>query len=327
MLNSHRSNPPLTSPNYGAEALEPMTEKALEWIVFLHSGDESEQDWQAYAEWKHASDDQYIACEQAEALWASIGPAIEKPRLKKYLTQALAVTLMVGGITYTGINQHFLPTPASLLAEHRTSSQQGAVLILDDGSELALDASTSVDIQFTANHRHIILHDGQLHIDVAPDKNRPLLVITDDISVRALGTGFNVKTNRENVNIAVTEHSVLVTDTDTLTDQTPTAELQFGEQLSYSPALGLGQIQKAELRNIMAWQDSRLIFDDQPLQAVFNDLQRYNDKKLIILGDELKQQRITGVFGTQDLNNILQAVEVEFAAKTKQLPGVILIHK
>ena len=65
------------------EALDPLTEKALEWLVFLHSGEETDQNWQQYESWKMMSKAQMLASQSAESLWASIGPAVKRPKIKK----------------------------------------------------------------------------------------------------------------------------------------------------------------------------------------------------------------------------------------------------
>lgn len=327
MLETHMSNTPHESTAAADDGFDPLAERALEWIVFLHSGDETEQDWQEYETWKHASDKQYIACAQAEALWSSIGPAVERPRSIRRIGQALAVLVLVGGLGFAGVESKLISSPASLMADYRTPVHQGQKITLDDGSQLYLDASTQVDIEFSTQQRQIILHGGQLHIDVASDKKRPLLVIADDISVRALGTGFNVKYTPGQIGVTVTEHSVLVKDHEVSGSETPSAELHRGQQLAYSPESGLGQVHPADLNAILAWQKSRLVFDNQPLNNVIQDMQRYSSDKLIVLGEELKQKRITGVFDTQDLDNVLHAIELEFDVKIHRIPGMILIRQ
>lgn len=49
----------------------------------------------------------------------------------------------------------------------------------------------SVSYYFCKNQREIYV-EGEVYLEVAPDKNRPFIVRTDNMQVRVLGTKFNV---------------------------------------------------------------------------------------------------------------------------------------
>ena len=288
------------------EPLDPLTETALEWLVHLHSGEETEQDWQRYEHWKTSNAAQMAASQAAEALWENIGPAVKRPTIKKAITQLLVILVLFGGVLSAGVQQQFIDSPVSWLADYRTSTEPSERITLADGSYLQMDASTQVDIDFSRRLRRVIVYNGQIHIDVASDKNRPLEVVAADLTVRALGTGFNVKRYGEHVTVAVTEHSVQVTQADhselnyTQPNKATSITLNEGQTLQYNDTTGFKSPAPADLAALMAWQRGRLIFDNKPLGDVVQDMQRYSDSKIVFLSDALKQQRVTGVFDIDD---------------------------
>lgn len=303
--------------------LDPLTETALEWLVHLHSGDETEQDWQDYESWKTANAAQVAASQAAEALWENIGPAVKRPVIRKAITQLLIVLLLFGGLFNVGVQQHFIDSPASLLADHRTSTESSERITLADGSYLQLDASTQVDINFTRSVRRVIVYNGQIHVDVASDKNRPFEVVAADVTVRALGTGFNVKRYGEQVAVVVTEHSVQITQANNAASIT----LKESQTLQYNDTTGFTSPAPADLSTLMAWRRGRLIFDNKPLGDVVQDMQRYSDSTIVFLSDDLKQQRVTGVFDIDDINGMLAAVENTLPVTVRRLPWLIVLGR
>lgn len=67
-------------------------------------------------------------------------------------------------------------------------------LLLSDGSKLDVNGGTKVVYPriFKKNRREIFV-DGEIYIDVAPNKDAPFVVKTSTFDVRALGTAFNVR--------------------------------------------------------------------------------------------------------------------------------------
>jgi transmembrane sensor len=319
------------------DALDPLAETALEWLVNLHSGDETEQDWQNYEHWKTANPQQLAASQAAENLWANIGPAINRPSITetatKIASQAFVVFVAFIGLFSLGVQQNILQSPARLMADHRTPKTTGKTMTLADGSTLQIDAATQLDINFSAAERQITLYSGQIHIDVAADNSRPFRVVADNISIRALGTGFNVNYYHEQVSVAVTEHSVQISNTNTssnLSSNTSSkghVKVDEGYQLHYSETQGFGEVMPANLSTTLAWQRQKLIFDNQPLSKVVAAIQRYNSSNIIILSEALKQHRVTGVFDMSDSGSMLTAIEDNLPVKVQQYPWFIVLSE
>ena len=94
----------------------------------------------------------------------------------------------------------------------RESTQVGEVrrLTLDDGSALALNTSSVLQVKFAADERRIVLRQGEASFQVAHDEDRPFVVQAGDVSVRAVGTAFSVRMRQQELEVVVTEGVVEV---------------------------------------------------------------------------------------------------------------------
>lgn len=81
-----------------------------------------------------------------------------------------------------------------MLAQQRTSIRERRPLRLDDGSQLALNADTALDIRFDSKQRLIQLYRGEMLVKTAQDPTqRPFIVQTGEGRARALDTRFSVR--------------------------------------------------------------------------------------------------------------------------------------
>lgn len=293
--------------------LDPLSEAALEWLVRLHDGTAQDTDWANYDRWQSASLERQAAARRAEALWESVGPALQRPKRGRTTMIALLVAGCLAALVGIG-------TPQGWLADARTGSGEQRRIALADGSQLLLDAATSVDIDITADHRRLTLHRGTLHVAVAPDTTRPFEVIAADGRIRALGTAFDVQRQGSDVQVLVTEHAVHVTQ------GAASRAVQSGQSLQYG-SRGLGaSIQASDLRSQTAWQRGRLVFDGKPLGDVVAEMQRYRPGLIVISDERLRALPVTGVFETGDGEALVEAVAAILPVRVTRLPWLAVIR-
>src|SRR5258708_2799906 len=176
-----------------------------------------------------------------------------------------------------------LPAAASVLAV--TAGPR--FLRLPDGSKVELNSGSEVAEHFTAAERRIRLVRGEAHFEVAKNPLRPFIVEADNISVRAVGTAFDVRLGATSVDVLVTEGKVDVTAADRplaasggaqRDGATPAALgrgviLVAGQRtavpttplLPTPPDLAVEALNQHQIDRAPAWQSNRLVFDAQPL--------------------------------------------------------------
>jgi transmembrane sensor len=299
--------------------LAPAQEAALEWLVRLHDGTATDADWTAYEAWQSENPDHMIAAGRAEQIWESLGQAVKRP--KAATRRGLGLLVVCAGLGLSALLMGG-PWPGALLADQRTTAGETRRLTLADGSLLALDAATSVDIDITPTHRRLVLHRGALHVQVAPDAAHPFEVIAAGGRTRALGTAFDVRRlSDDEVRVAVTEHAVRVIYP---TEDTK-RDVAEGQMLRYGPQFGLGPAYDADLQSITAWQRGKLVFDRMPLGKVVEEMERYRRGYIFIADTALRELPVTGVFDTNDSEGLLQAIAATLPVRIRALPYAVLI--
>lgn len=218
---------------------------------------------------------------------------------------------------------------------------------LDDGSEVSLNTDSTIRVTMLKEERQIELLSGEAFFDVAKDANRPFTVATEEQQITVLGTAFNVR-QREDENVlkvAVIEGRVAVkrrtpsahqgTDTGTSSGRNPAqnstpnpdadAQAQQNNQQTqpngYTEYLLAGDIgafsddnkiiqaqQFEQAQTSQAWRRGVVRFDDDPLQDVIKELNRYRTHKIALRGQQTKDLKISGVFHLKNGDAILDAI-------------------
>ena len=275
--------------------------QAAVWLVRLDD-EPSAAEHRDFAEWLALSPEHRNAIER---LQGSLAPLRELPLAPtraalatlshrssgKRALKALALgalVLLPGALAL----QQF--APAYLLADIRTGTGQWHAQKLADGTWLRLDARSAVDLDFDAHSRTLRLISGEILLDVAKDANRPFRVITDQGSVRALGTRFVVERLDGATRLAMIESSTEVKNA------AQQRTVHAGEQVRFDQA-GIypqGSVDGAEIEQ--AWARHQLIIKDQPLSQVLDQLDRYHSGYLMFDRTELASLQVTAVLPADD---------------------------
>jgi len=121
-----------------------------------------------------------------------------------------------------GSRRRFLGIAASLLGAifcvwaygerntYATGVGEQRSIPLADGSTIELNTRSKIRIRFTADRRAIELVQGQALFHVAKDKTRPFIVQSDNTTVRAVGTEFDVYRRATGTTVTVIDGRVAV---------------------------------------------------------------------------------------------------------------------
>ena len=191
---------------------------------------------------------------------------------------------------------------------------------LADGSTVELNALSRITVTLSKTLRDIELARGQALFHVAKDRARPFIVQSEGVTVRAVGTQFDVYRKRNGTTVTVLEGEVAVVPkrdsrTKPQEDSAPsilgsradeaagtngaTILVSAGEQVTVTPH-EVQKRHKADVTAATAWVEQRLIFDATPLGDVADEFNRYNTRKLVIADPALRSVGISGVYSTAD---------------------------
>lgn len=212
-----------------------------------------------------------------------------------------------------------------LTADYRTASGELRTVTLSDGTHVELGPQTSLSVAFDGDRRNVLLHEGEAFFQVAPDAARPFEVTAGQGTITALGTAFNVHHLSGRVTVTVTEHAVQVKPSSNL----PAFRLEDGYRVRYDAHGPTGAAEAADLRRDLAWRRQRLIFDNQPLEDVIDELNRYRDGWIIMRDASLKRLPVTAAVDTHHPDRTLRLIEETLPVTSLRLTDriILLYHK
>ncbi len=208
-------------------------------------------------------------------------------------------------------------------------------ILLPDGSRFTLGGASAVETVFSDDRRFIRMLAGEAFFEVTADTaDRQFVVDTGTATVRALGTAFNIRRSGQRVTITVTEGRVQVQRSGNALQtlavaaglrQRQSVQLGRDEQLVVEPDSPLLQVAAADSRRVLAWQEGRLEFADEPLDVVLHSVARYSNIVLQPLDPRLGRITYTGTFVPGQLDSWLGALEEVFGFAVKREAGVLKI--
>jgi transmembrane sensor len=185
---------------------------------------------------------------------------------------------------------------------------------LNDGSLIELNTDSEVRVQLTEGQRSIYLLRGQAVFSVAHDESRPFVVFAGDRRVTALGTLFEVRLDNDMTQVTLLEGKVKVDELNILDEKTiispPRAvELNPGERY-VSVTNEMTRVEPDRIQSDLSWRDGRHIFVDEKISVIVSELNRYNERKIIINDPKIGELKASANFkmgSTQSLSAALQA--------------------
>ncbi len=194
---------------------EALSDKAIEWVVLLHSGHETPADHEAFARWRAIDRRHEMAAREAEAIWQGIGAAgrtirgdarcKSRTRMTRRAVLGLgAVGLVGGGLVPSGLVR------LTFLSDYATGIGEWKTIALSDGSTVQLNARSALSVGFDRTRRLVSLTEGQAAFSVADDPARPFLVSAAGGQTMAAGSQFDVDIRPDDVAVTILHGDVSV---------------------------------------------------------------------------------------------------------------------
>lgn len=194
-------------------------------------------------------------------------------------------------------------------------------LLLSDGTGVWLNAETELryPAYFTGNIREVEL-TGEAYFEVTKDATRPFYVKTAGMTVKVLGTSFNVRAYaREN------EQATLVSGKVEIACAGKTSEIRPGEQLTLGN--GGAEIRKVNVNNYVDWKEQRFAFDDKMLVEVLSDLERWYDVHVFVADNAVQQLRFTANLPKyENLDKVLEIIELAACVKCEVKDRTVVVR-
>lgn len=212
-----------------------------------------------------------------------------------------------------------------VLREDRFSTRVGEVrrVPLKDGSTVAVNTASEVDVAFRREQRTVRLRSGEAWFQVARDVQRPFVVEAGAVRVRAVGTAFSVRRRPDGAEVLVTEGVVEVWAEGA--SRAP-ARLKAGQGAFVADAIGLrATAALAAVDRKLEWRYGKIDLAGETLREAVADFNRYNDRKLVIGDPRIADERFYGVFNTSGPEAFAAAVGASLGVEVESRGDEIVL--
>lgn len=196
---------------------------------------------------------------------------------------------------------------------------------LADGSVVAINTESMVEVTMHASVREVALTRGEAWFRVAHDKNRPFIVSAGHIRVRAVGTAFSVRRHDDGADVLVTEGAVetwTVGEEDRQVRVAAGSKTYVGEHEPPKPMPAPADIERS-----LAWREGQIVLEGQTLAEAVAQFNRYNTRKLVVVGPGLATEKLVGQFHATDPLAFADAVATTLGAAVVEQGDTIQISR
>ena len=197
-------------------------------------------------------------------------------------------------------------------------------IVLPDGTRVWLNAATQLKypVAFHAKERRVYLK-GEAYFEVAPDKNRPFYVETEEVKIRVLGTVFDVNTHyTRGVRTVLVEGAVALEWGDQ-----KEIRMKPGELADFDRTTTEVTLKEVDVTSYISWKEGYFVFEDEPLEEIMHTLSLWYDKEFLFVGKRSRALHFSGhIKRYERIETILSAITDVTGVEFRMNGQIILIH-
>lgn len=178
---------------------------------------------------------------------------------------------------------------------------------LPDGSVVTLNKLSSIHYpsEFKGDTRTIALQ-GEAFFNVTPNKQKPFIIHVNDVSIKVVGTSFNVRSEGGLTEVIVETGVVQVTRNNKTVELRPAEKLKIVEQQTMMAK----EVVKDKLYNY--YRSKEFVCDDTPLWKLAEALSEAYEVNIVIETEALRRLKLTTTFNNESLDVILDVISKTF---------------
>jgi transmembrane sensor len=304
--------------------------QAARWVVRADQGELTGADRIELDAWLARDSRRRGAYARAEAAWVmlsrakalnGISPETSSPGRRRVDRRGL----LAGFGATVAACMAIAVVPRLLSARYGTAVGEIRRVPLSDGSIVAINTDTVLDVAMRPKLRQVKLDRGEAWFQVAKDPQRPFVVESGPVRVRAVGTAFSVRRRDGGCQVLVTEGVVEVWSNGI---GAAPRHVKAGERIFVSDEGGPARPAAAPIdvtRNL-AWREGQIVLDGEAFAAAAAEFNRYNDRKIVIADGAMADEKLVGWFRTNEPESFARAVASSFGGRVTVRGEVILVE-
>lgn len=327
----------VNTPNDDRAALEA---QARDWLVRLTSGRATTVDAQDFRRWCGQSPLHVQVMAETTRLWDVARPAAEavaqrlraaEPPRAAVIARAhpnrryiLGAALAAGAAAFVVVRPpgRLWPALSDMTADYSTGTGEQRQVVLADAAVVEMNTQTSFNVSRAAEGEAATLDllGGEAQVLLDASRATPFtMTVGGGRLVAAAASRFNVRATGAEVCVTCMAGSV---------------ELAYGgrvlvakeaQQINYGRR-GAEVARAPDLSAVNAWRERVLVFDNTPLAAVVEEINRYRPGRLIVTNAELGRRKVQARLRLEQLARIETLIGASYGAKVTTLPaGIVLL--
>lgn len=302
--------------------------EARAWLLTLTSGRATESDAQAFREWLRADPRRQAAFAAQKRLWRDVGPAVQavaaegaRNRARKSLSTGRRAFLggaLAASATYLAFKPPLGLWPGldTLGADYRTAAGEQRRVSLGDALDVQMNTLTRINVSGSGDGAVIELADGEAEIRSGP---AVAVVVAGNGHITAKDAVFNVRYIGGQARLCCLSGVVRLAHEQGVFDVVANRELRYDDRRVMPPV----QVDPAI---VTAWRQGWLVFDQQPLAQVVDELNRYRRGRLVLMNEQLGKRLVQARFSLAQVADAERLIRDAYGAHVTRLPaGVVLL--
>ncbi len=306
--------------------------EASRWIARLEASDVTLEDHQRFRAWLDASPENRSAYDAVSRSWdqldglkllgLEVAPALATDRARSPSRRRLLLAGGAGaGLVAAGAVGISIATPATTFAAtYHTPVGGRERATLQDGSEIELNALTSVAAAYTERARNVTLQHGEALFTVVTDE-RPFRINTQFGPIKAASPGaYLVKALDGVVRVSVISGSIEA--------RSVSAPLIAGNEARlHNGGARLETLPPENAARRLAWRDHMLAFDGETLAEAAADVEAQTGVRFRFASTAIADLRVGGYIDGRDADAFLTLVEANLGLSAQRSEdGSVLLN-
>lgn len=262
-----------------------------------------------------------------------------------FMKYAAVILITVGATWFWKDYTSSVPAQAALASNENLHANEISVLYgskskvtLPDGSVVNLNSGSVLryPARFDTKSRNVSI-EGEAYFEVTKDSLHPFYVKTNGITVRVLGTKFNVKSYPDERTVEttlVTGKIELYANNQKINEKNRLLVLKPNEQAIFEVKKGvkdsiisMAYNQDVDVNPIISWKDNRLMFRDEKFINLAQKLKRWYNVDIEIDDPKLQATAFSGVFVKETVEQSLNALKLASPFRYKMDKNKIIIFR
>lgn len=322
--------------------------QAHDWLVRLHAGPVTAADADAFRRWRALDPAHAVAFARARRLWSALAPALQASAAPAAATVPNAGVALPTPAAVLPVRQRprrFHPGRRAFLGGAAAAAAAGWVAVQSPlGLWPALDALGADYRTATGERREIRIGSVAVAMAARTTMRRPAdgstgIVVTQGEAQFTLpasaAAGFVIGVDEARllpapgarVNVRCVGGDVRITCLAGRADLVRgprTVVLQPSWQARLTPDR-IASVAPVAADAVDAWRRGWLVFDDQPLQDVVDEINRYRTGRIVLTGGTLPARRVQARIPLARIDTFLDLVRDAYGAKVVSMPGGVVL--